>query len=140
MHHQWWLRLHRRRDEDNDDNNSSDISPNHHQVNGSASHDKESIHKRDYAALRRAWDNIAESWSVSEFLVNPTRLDIKARYINDCLNEAHYNVVFVMDPVGERAAVVMLRDISAGEELYVKYGQTYWDSLEATTGIVPSSV
>mmetsp|Transcript_23594 Transcript_23594/g.44891 ORF Transcript_23594/g.44891 Transcript_23594/m.44891 type:complete len:316 (+) Transcript_23594:227-1174(+) len=91
-----------------------------------------------YEALVLEWDALATTTSnAKELFVNPTDLDIKARYINDCLDEEQYNVVFSIDPVHERAAVMTLRRIRRGEELYVSYGQAYWDSLEAATGIVP---
>ena len=95
---------------------------------------------RCYTSLREEWDQLVGSAPLSsrdEIFVNPSNLHIKARYINDCLEERSHNVAFVMDPVMERAAIVALRDIKAGEELFVSYGQAYWDSMEATTGIVP---
>lgn len=91
--------------------------------------------------LRNEWDHQlggALQFGAEEFFVDPsTNANIKARYINDCLEPHRYNVAFVPDPPRERAAVVTLRTIQPGEELYVSYGQAYWDSLEATTGIVP---
>lgn len=87
--------------------------------------------------LSKEWDAIMEACANTEFFVDPTNLRIKARYINDCLCSDQYNVEFVWDPRGERAAVVTLRKIRAGEELYVSYGQAYWESMEATSGIVP---
>lgn len=58
-------------------------------------------------------------------LVDPGPLpDIKARYINDPLNDALVNVRYV--PETTRSAVVALRAIDKGEELYVAYGEGYW--------------
>ena len=51
---------------------------------------------------------------------------IKARYINDPINEAYINVVF--RPKDDYCEVVALRDIHQGEELYVSYGKAYWTS------------
>jgi hypothetical protein len=51
-------------------------------------------------------------------------LHIKARYINDPLNEMFVNCKFV--PEQSRAAVVATRDIQLGEELFVSYGPGYW--------------
>lgn len=90
-----------------------------------------------YVALRKIWDQLADSTAPTDFFVVPTNLNIKARYINDCLREDLFNVQFVLDPIGERAAIVTLRPIKAGEELYISYGKAYWNSLQATTGIVP---
>jgi len=84
------------------------------------------------------------------------RLDVLARYINDCRNKLKYNVRFDKQPEvrgcvctalcyrchgggdviawplsrlceqQKRALVVALRRIEAGEELYVNYGRFYW--------------
>lgn len=51
-------------------------------------------------------------------------LHIKARFINDPLNERLVNCKFV--PERSRAAVVATRDIQLGEELFVSYGPGYW--------------
>jgi hypothetical protein len=104
----------------------------------SSSSGKKETERILYAWLRNEWDQLMKvNSSACEILVDPTNTDIKARYINDCLTPSGYNVAFVLDPTHERAAVVTLRNIQAGEELYVSYGQAYWDSLEASTGIVP---
>jgi hypothetical protein len=49
---------------------------------------------------------------------------IKARYINDPLNDKFVNCKFVPDKL--RSAVVATRMISRGEELFVSYGDAYW--------------
>ena len=51
---------------------------------------------------------------------------IKARFINDPLNEDFVNCTFVPEPEHFRCAVVAQRDISPGEELFVSYGAQYW--------------
>jgi hypothetical protein len=51
---------------------------------------------------------------------------VLARYINDCRNDALLNVTFVKLPEERCAHVVALRDIAAGEELFVSYGRWYW--------------
>jgi SET domain len=94
-----------------------------------------------FLSLRDQWDQIMCDASKVEFYVDhSTNLNSKARFINDCLQEDSYNVKFVLDERTERAQVVTLREIEIGEELYVSYGQAYWDSQEATTGIVPQSL
>lgn len=55
---------------------------------------------------------------------------VKARYINDCLNENAYNVQFVQEADKARARVVALRNIRAGEELFASYGDRYWAKLD----------
>lgn len=52
--------------------------------------------------------------------------DILARYINDPINPAGWNVVFNKKPEHGCAEVVALRDITAGEEIFVSYGKWYW--------------
>lgn len=52
-----------------------------------------------------------------------------ARYINDCRNPAGYNATFKKDPILQCAWVIALRDIDAGEEIFVDYGKWYWLSL-----------
>ena len=59
-----------------------------------------------------------------------TERECIARYINDSINPAGYNVVFDKQPDNlpyARARVVALRDIEAGEELFVSYGKMYWN-------------
>ena len=58
------------------------------------------------------------------------RLDVKARYINDCRHSLLYNVRFDKRPSENHALVVAVRDISAGEELFVDYGWKYWLSIK----------
>lgn len=53
-------------------------------------------------------------------------LTITARYINDALSPIAVNVRFDKDPQTNTANVVALRDIVAGEELFVDYGKAYW--------------
>lgn len=63
----------------------------------------------------------------AEIFVDPGPiLAIKARYINDPLNEKIINCTFVPQPEHFRCAVVAKRDISPGEELFVSYGDQYW--------------
>jgi hypothetical protein len=62
--------------------------------------------------------------------VDPTDTRIKARYMNDCLFETGYNVTFVSDCAGECVRVMALRNIAAGEELFVSYGSQYWETSE----------
>jgi hypothetical protein len=53
--------------------------------------------------------------------------EVLARYINDCRGRrGGYNVAFERHPRDDKADVVALRDIRAGEELYIDYGRIYW--------------
>jgi hypothetical protein len=62
---------------------------------------------------------------IGDVLVDPGPLpEIKARYINDPLDEHYVNCKFV--PGELRAAVVATRVIEPTEELYVSYGDGYW--------------
>lgn len=54
-------------------------------------------------------------------------LHVKARYVNDPLNEKFINCKFVPDHKDRfRCKLVAIRDIGRGEELFVSYGQYYW--------------
>jgi hypothetical protein len=60
-----------------------------------------------------------------DVLVDPaTLMHIKARYINDPLNDDFINCEYV--PEAFRAAIVTTREIFPGEELFVAYGDAYW--------------
>jgi hypothetical protein len=54
----------------------------------------------------------------------PSCTIIKARYMNDPLNESAVNCQFI--PEEWRAVVVTTRDILPGEELFASYGEYYW--------------
>jgi SET domain-containing protein len=63
----------------------------------------------------------------NEVLVDPGPLpNIKARYINDLLNELYVNTKYVPEPACDRCAVVATRNIKPGEGLFVSYGEAYW--------------
>jgi hypothetical protein len=65
-----------------------------------------------------------------DVLVDPRLLPhIKARYINDPLNEDMINCRFV--PEEFRAAVVATREIRPGQELFASYGNAYWSQHES---------
>lgn len=67
-----------------------------------------------------------------EVLVDPGPLPhIKARYINDPLNEEHVNCAYMLEKY--RSAVVAIRDIAPGEEPFASYGDGYW-SQHSTPG------
>ena len=53
-------------------------------------------------------------------------LHIKARYINDPLNEELVNCEFIPQPEKRRVAVTTKRRIQPGEELFASYGDAYW--------------
>ena len=61
---------------------------------------------------------------------------VKARYINDCINPHGHNVVFISDPEQRRVQVKATRDIVRGEELFVSYGEVYWEQRD----ILPTSL
>lgn len=64
--------------------------------------------------------------------------NIKARYINDPLNETAVNCKFV--PMEYRSAVVTCRAVERGEELFASYGDFYWTQRQATGNhLKPSS-
>lgn len=53
-------------------------------------------------------------------------LTVKARYINDPLNDKFVNCKFVSDPKHTRCFIIASRRIYAGEELFASYGDGYW--------------
>ena len=55
---------------------------------------------------------------------------VAARYINDCRNPRGFNVVFDKRPDQGVAAVVALRVVRGGEELFADYGKMYWATLQ----------
>mmetsp|Transcript_7472 Transcript_7472/g.14608 ORF Transcript_7472/g.14608 Transcript_7472/m.14608 type:complete len:180 (-) Transcript_7472:124-663(-) len=52
--------------------------------------------------------------------------DVLARYINDHGDPRCINAKFVKEPKLRRAAVVSIKRICAGCEIYASYGQSYW--------------
>jgi hypothetical protein len=60
-------------------------------------------------------------------------LSIKARYINDPLNEKIVNCKYV--PMESRSAVVTTKTIHPGEELFASYGEMYWSQHLASAKI-----
>ena len=58
-------------------------------------------------------------------LVDPGPLpQVKARYINDPLNESLTNCKFVVQEY--RAVIVSTKTINPGDELFMPYGEAYW--------------
>ena len=52
--------------------------------------------------------------------------EVLARFINDNADRLRLNLAWRKQPAIGRAEAIALRDISAGEELFVSYGQRYW--------------
>ena len=76
----------------------------------------------------------ARSWSPRS--VDGDGAPCLARYINDCINPAGYNVSFEKMPDSEPfpcAHVIAMRDIDIGEELFVSYGKKYWAGLSVSS-------
>ncbi|GMH76069.1 hypothetical protein TrRE_jg7557 [Triparma retinervis] len=65
---------------------------------------------------------------VSSFFVDPEdHPSVLARYINDPITSTFHNVKYVERPDMYSCAVVATRDIVEGEEIFVSYGETYWE-------------
>ena len=63
---------------------------------------------------------------MGQYLVDPQPTPhIKARYINDPLNESLINCKFHPEEI--RSAIIATRNIYDGEELFVSYGDLYWN-------------
>ncbi len=58
--------------------------------------------------------------------------DVLARFINDPRLEKRCNVTFkhIKEPGIWNCPVVSIRDIAAGEELFISYGPRYWSDQE----------
>jgi len=82
-------------------------------------------HLHDFHSAQRLQDRSYLMMVRDDILVDPGPLPhIRARYINDPLNEGFVNCKFV--PECYRSAVVATRIISPGEELFASYGDGYW--------------
>jgi len=91
-------------------------------------------HLHNFSSAREIEDTSYLLLVHSDVLVDPGPLpEIKARYINDPLNESYVNVKFVPEQLC--SAVVATREIGHGEEVYVSYGDAYW-SQQSTQGTV----
>ena len=77
----------------------------------------------DYNPNDRAY---VMGFGLNKYLCARDRLHVLARYINDHADPSRHNVRFVKLWDERRADVVALRDIAAGEELFVSYGTNYW--------------
>jgi hypothetical protein len=84
-------------------------------------------HIHDFHSSNRLKDKSYLMMVANDVLVDPGPLpNIKARYINDLLNELYINTKFVPEPACDRCAVVATRNIKPGEGLFVSYGEAYW--------------
>jgi hypothetical protein len=82
-------------------------------------------HIHNYHSAKRLKDRSYLMLVDGGILVDPGPLpQIKARYINDPLNDKFVNCKYVPDSL--RSAVVATRVIARGEELFVSYGDAYW--------------
>lgn len=82
-------------------------------------------HLHSFQSSRRLEDKTYLMMVLGETFVDPRPcLDIKARYINDPLNENALNCKY--EPMKYRAAVVTTRSVKPGEELFAAYGEFYW--------------
>jgi len=82
-------------------------------------------HPHDFHSAKQLKDRSYLMSVREDILVDPgPLLHIKARYINDPLNEKYVNCEYV--PEKYRSAVIATRDIHPGEEIFVSYGDGYW--------------
>ncbi|KAG7340607.1 hypothetical protein IV203_024150 [Nitzschia inconspicua] len=86
-------------------------------------------HIHSHTSSRTLTDKSYLIWVCDDILVDPGPLPkIQARYINDPLNEDVINCRYVPDrKLKVRSAVVTTRPIFSGEELFVTYGEAYWN-------------
>ena len=84
-------------------------------------------HLHNYHSSRELKDKSYLLMVSGSIFVDPQPLPrIKARYINDPINESLVNCTFKAEPFFSRCSVVAVRDIYPGEELFVSYGELYW--------------
>lgn len=85
-------------------------------------------HRHDYLSQKYLSDTryLLQLGNSCRFVDPAPCLDVKARYINDPRNDELANVSFVPDANHWRANIVCRRDICAGEELFISYGDKYW--------------
>jgi hypothetical protein len=82
-------------------------------------------HMHNYRSAKELKDRSYLMLVCGGILVDPGPLpQIKARYINDPLNDKFINCKYVPDKL--RSAVVATRMITRGEELFASYGDAYW--------------
>jgi len=85
-------------------------------------------HRHNFHSQKYVEDKSYLLYIHGDILVDPREiLDIKARYINDPLNERLVNCQFVPDPNNCRCKVVATKTICPGEELFISYGKIYWE-------------
>lgn len=95
-------------------------------------------HVHNFHSSQRLVDKSYLMLVSGDIFVDPGPLpQVKARYINDPLNEVHVNCKFVPEPTYFRCAIVATRDIQCGEELFVSYGEAYWSNQDYYTIYIP---
>ena len=71
-------------------------------------------------------DYIMGGFGLNRYVDALNELDCPARYVNDSFDKAKLNARFSKDAAACTAAVVALRHIAAGEEIFASYGEDYW--------------
>lgn len=84
-------------------------------------------HQHNYQSARHLNDRSYLMCISGDFLVDSGPCPhIKARYINDPLNEIAINCKFVPDLKNFRSIAIATRTIHAGDEIFASYGDGYW--------------
>eukprot|EP00978_Attheya_sp_CCMP212_P013827 scaffold34868_cov57-Attheya_sp.AAC.4 len=84
-------------------------------------------HIHNFRSMRHVKDKSYLMLVDGQLFVDPCPIhQIKARYINDPLNEMLYNCAYVPDPKQLGCVCMALRDVEPGEELFASYGEMYW--------------
>lgn len=97
------------------------------------------LKRKDHAGYQRCWMYVYQSWHNDE-TDQPYCWDARddkahlGRYMNDARDAARNNVQFEDEEPGKkgepaRCWMVTTRAIGPGEELFVSYGDGYWDNL-----------
>ena len=84
-------------------------------------------HLHDFQSSKQIEDKSYLMLVDGDVLVDPRPLpEIKARYINDPINVKLLNALYEPQIKTRRSAVIAIRDIMAGEEIFAPYGDFYW--------------
>jgi hypothetical protein len=84
-------------------------------------------HIHNYQSARKLKDKSYLMLVSGTLFVDPrTCMHIKARFINDPLNDNLVNCEYLPDSFNFRCAVVSTKEIHPNSELFVRYGDLYW--------------
>ena len=85
-------------------------------------------HIHNFQSARKLNDKSYLMLVSGTLFVDPRQcLHIKARFINDPLNDEYVNCEYLPEPTNFRCIVVATKAIQPSSELFVRYGDLYWN-------------